>query len=622
MNQQQIIAYVELIARLWTCRSGEEQGILAQHQNLLDVDLLNALPGVFELFRSSELTPADIGNLFGNFGNQLQGFPHGNRSINLEIEIESYKLALQVYICVDYPEDFAETQNNLGIAYSDRIKGDKHDNLELAIESYKLAMKVFTGEDYPEQWAITQNNLGTAYSDRIKGDKHDNLKLAIESYKLALVFTGEDYPEQWAMTQNNLGAAYRERFRGNKHDNLELAIELCKLALKVFTRKDYPEQWAMTQNNLGAAYSDRLHGDKRDNLELEIESYKLALQVYTHEDYPEQWAMTQNNLGAAYSDKLNDDRRDNLELAIESYELSLQVCTPTTFPTDCLETATSLGKCLFNQGWWQQAIEAYSLAATALENIRSQSNEDRQQNILSSNIHIYENLLQAAINHNQLPLALETVERVRSKRLVELMATPDLYKDGKIPAPVKALLDKLDSIQRQIDKLRPDNGGSNREQKQAAVRSRAQLAAISDDIAALEAEKARTRAQLAKLDPVAAGLTQVAPLPLAELQSLIPDPRTALLSFYTTTKHTHIFILRHNTAPECFICPGEGRANLQEWLQTNWLAEYSTNNQQWRANMPEILAELSQRLQIDAPLHAPRRLTPRQRRLLRHQISN
>jgi tetratricopeptide (TPR) repeat protein len=242
----------------------------------------------------------------------------------------------------------------------------------------------------------------------------------------------------------------------------------------------------MTQNNLATAYSDRLTGDKAANLEAAIECYKLALEVRTREDFREKWATTQNNLAIAYSDRLTGDKAANLEAAIECYKLALEVRTPINFPTDCLQTARNWGNCAFTQGWWQQAIDAYSLAVTALENIRSQSNEDRQQSILSSNIHIYENLIQAAINHNQLPLALETVERVRSKRLVELMATPDLYRDGKIPAPVTALLDKLDDLQRQIDKLRPDNGGSNSEQKQAAVRSRAQLAAISEDIAALE----------------------------------------------------------------------------------------------------------------------------------------
>ncbi len=49
------------------------------------------------------------------------------------------------------------TQNNLGNAYSERIKGDKADNLELAIDAYTQALQVYTCESFPEEWADTQN---------------------------------------------------------------------------------------------------------------------------------------------------------------------------------------------------------------------------------------------------------------------------------------------------------------------------------------------------------------------------------------------------------------------------------------------------------------------------------
>jgi hypothetical protein len=63
----------------------------------------------------------------------------------------------------------AEIQNNLGIAYQERIGGKGAENLEAAIRCYLAALEVRTPEAFPEQWASTQHNLGAAYSDRIRG---------------------------------------------------------------------------------------------------------------------------------------------------------------------------------------------------------------------------------------------------------------------------------------------------------------------------------------------------------------------------------------------------------------------------------------------------------------------
>ena len=87
------------------------------------------------------------------------------------------------------------TQNNLGIAYWERIKEDKGENIEKAIACYQQALLVYTREDFPLLWAMTQNNLGNVYCDRIKEDKAENLEKAIACYQQALlVFTREDFP--------------------------------------------------------------------------------------------------------------------------------------------------------------------------------------------------------------------------------------------------------------------------------------------------------------------------------------------------------------------------------------------------------------------------------------------
>jgi predicted LPLAT superfamily acyltransferase len=50
------------------------------------------------------------------------------------------------------------TQNNLANAYFNRIRGEKPKNIEMAIEFYNAALEIYTREVFPQDWAMTQNN--------------------------------------------------------------------------------------------------------------------------------------------------------------------------------------------------------------------------------------------------------------------------------------------------------------------------------------------------------------------------------------------------------------------------------------------------------------------------------
>jgi hypothetical protein len=52
------------------------------------------------------------------------------------------------------------TQNNLGLAYSNRIMGDKAQNIELAKKCYENALTVRTLEAFPQEYTETLFNLG------------------------------------------------------------------------------------------------------------------------------------------------------------------------------------------------------------------------------------------------------------------------------------------------------------------------------------------------------------------------------------------------------------------------------------------------------------------------------
>ena len=111
-------------------------------------------------------------------------------------------------------------------AYKDRIRGERAENLEQAIQHSQQALAVHTRQAYPEQWAETQNNLANAYIERICGERAENLEQAIQHYQQALeVRTRQAYPVECRQTARSLGNL------GFKLRNWKLALEGYELAL-------------------------------------------------------------------------------------------------------------------------------------------------------------------------------------------------------------------------------------------------------------------------------------------------------------------------------------------------------------------------------------------------------
>ena len=554
-------------------------------------------------FSEEETDTAEyIAHTIGDFSNCLSEFPLGNKAHNMEIAIASYKAMLKVFTHESNREDWATVKNNLGIAYRNRISGDRAQNLENAIAAYNLALEVYTKQDFPYEWARTQNNLGNAYMERISGDRAQNLENAITAYNLALeVCTKKDFPIYWATVKNNLATAYSKRISGDRAQNLENAITAYNLALEVRTKKDFSINWAETQNNLGNAYMERISGNREQNLENAIAAYNLALEVCTKKDFPINWAITQNNLGAAYRDRISGDKTQNLEKAITAYNLALEVYIPKADPMNCLSTSRQLGNLHFKEGNWRPAIAAYEKAITAVELSRSWSkDDDRRQEIIEEAIKVYQNIVQAYININQIEKALEYVERSRSRGLVDLMASNDLYSHGERPAEVDEWLEKHEAVQQQINQLwQQQQGDSRTEGKElaAATRGRAATEARNQQIAELEAQKQEVYKKIRSLDRVLAEGIEVTPLKFEKIQALIQQPTTAILSFYTTWDNTYLFVVRQNGL-KVHTYNGLGIEKLQDWIIDSWFNSYLSSYNEWQQQMPEFLEEVASKLRL------------------------
>jgi CHAT domain-containing protein len=639
MNEERHQAYLTLIQSLLTCPSDEETAILQANIELLDKGFAQYLrQWATQTLAEMESSQAEniIIPIF-NFSNLIQQFPLGSKSSNMEIAIVGYEMALQVFNRETYAQDWATTQNNLAIAYSYRIKGERGENIERAIACYQAALEVRTREALPQDWAMTKNNLANAYLYLINEDRAENLEKAIAYYEEALqVLTREALPLQWATIQNNLATAYSQRIKEDRAENLEKAIACYEAALKVYTREALPqedwgmtqnqEDWGMTLNNLANAYSQRIKEDRAENLEKAIACYLAALQVRTREALPLQWATTQNNLAAAYSLRIKEDRAENLEKAIACYLAALQVRTPTTLPIDCLQTGRSLGNLGFAESLWETAIFGYEKAIKAVEQSREWiTSDNRKREIIEENLDVYEKMMQSCINHQQYDKALQTIERSKSRYLVELFTNSEIYPKTATETEKQ----QLQNLRRQIaasqqlletetpspPPLSPPltKGGPGGVPEDSPSQPTTQTRSLSPEYFQQQKAKLETTSQqltqlleqIKQREPEFTLTQKVEPIDITQFQQTL-DTETAIVEWYIGNNSNSedswggsaFIITRDSIKPVTYTTTEI--AELETW-KNNYLDEYRNQNthKTWQNTLSQKLQTLSEILRLN-----------------------
>jgi len=289
---------------------------------------------------------------------------------NLSHAVAAYRSALEVDIRAQLPQQWAGTQNNLGLALQEQgIRTDGEESARLlgdAVTAYRSALEVLTRAQLPQQWAMTQNNLGIALKEQgIRTDGEEGARLlgdAVTAYRSALeVRTRAQLPQDWAASQNNLGNALKEqgiRIGGKEGARLlGEAVTAYRSALEVYTRAQLPQDWAMTQNNLGAALKEQgIRTDGEEGARLlgdAVTAYRSALEVRTRAQLPQDWAMTQNNLGGTLQEQGTrtggEEGARLLGDAVTAYRSALEVYTRAQLPQDWATTQNNLGNAMKEQ---------------------------------------------------------------------------------------------------------------------------------------------------------------------------------------------------------------------------------------------------------------------------------
>lgn len=622
------------------------------------------VPFILQDFEAGRIkSPEDWAEIQDNLAYEYSGNVGQNRREIIERVIHHYQEALTVYTKEAFPEQWSEAQNNLAGVYIERINGDRKENLELAIFHCEKALMIYTKKTYLEQQAKAQNKLAFIYINQIEREKSKNIERAIDYCQEALIiYTKKLYPEQWTEAQNNLANAYLQRIEGERKENLEHAIYHYKIALTGYVRDIFPEQWAEVQNNLASIYKDRIEGDRKENLEMAIFHCKEALKVYVRDIFPEQWAITLINLGLAYMERINGEIQQNKQYSIYCYEQALEVIkrkthprtwsdiqyclanvyseyhtaiyychralreqTINTYPYDCLKTNSLLGNLYLKQKKWQAAIEVYQRTIECIELLTMwATDDDYKQQIITENIEVYDNIIQACVALGKYDEAITYAERGRSRRLVDLIASNDLYADAEIPPEIQDYLARYEAIEKQLHDLRQEDDSQGSMERRFSRFQETNLSSEAreeklEQIQALAAEKQTLWREIRRADPVIAQQIQVEAISFAEIAALLPGPESAILSICNTGAETHIFVIRYLAATpkksglfSRFQQPKQAKpivtlhscleltyGKLEELLTEQWLIPYQENNPQWRANLGHNLQNIAQALNLE-----------------------
>ena len=628
MEKQRIAAYGQLIQLLLECPNGQESEILNANSDLLDIGLLQTAIAGVQIF--SENGNQTMANSLTNISLQLSlffGSSHQPREVrkatadillhfgselfysHFTIALLCWQQCFSIYQAIDDRQQIATTIRKLGIV--SYCLG----NYEQAIACYQKSLAICREpeiQDRPEEAALLAN-LGNAY------ESLGEYEQALNCHQQSLTIFQEIKNRRGeAVALGNLGNTYE--FLGD----YKKAIAYHKDSLAICKKIKHRLGEAASLSGLGNAYN--CLGDYKKAITYHKQSLNIVQEIQNRRgqanvlgnlgnaygalgDYKQAIKFRQQQLDICREPQVKDLRGEanclnnmandfhqlqQVDVAIEKFQQCLKIAKSETMPPLCFTAGRNLGDIGFNQGDWHLALKGYEPALQAVEKLRKGSTTDkRRQEIIADAISVYANAIQCYINLKQYDKAVETADRSRSRHLADLFASKDLYSQGEFPPEVEEYY----RLQQQSNRLRFSDNDPMKPLT-ATPQPTPNGDAVIEKIKELETEKQQAWLKIRSKDQVLAAQLQPAPLSFEQMQTLIPDAETAILNFYTTSEHTHIFILRQNQPPQLHTCEGQGLETLQNWLFNNWLKPYVENRTAWQNQMGEFLPELANRLQL------------------------
>jgi CHAT domain-containing protein/tetratricopeptide (TPR) repeat protein len=535
---------------------------------------------------------------------------------NLYSAIHCLEESVRIEKSADLTKELAVSLQNIGAVYLALFDQeiDRINCCYKAIYFLEESIKIDRVRKENEEDANAFANLGIAYRHlaRMGVETVETMNKSIASYtEAARINRFKNLTIDLAATLNNMGIAYvtLAEMNINSVNNFTLALAIYEEALEIYRNEDLVNDTWMLLQNMGNVYLDlaQIDVDRVKNAEKAMVAYREAEEIcksselLTYELF--RILHKKGNVSLALAE-MGEEADLNYNHAINYYREALIFFTSKNLPSDSLRTGGALGNIGVKLGNWDIAIEGYSLAIEAIEQNRAWSMEEsHKEEVQAEAISIYINIVQALIQLHRYSEALQYVERARSKRLFDLMRVNDFYQKGEIPAEIRIKLDAYDTLQRQIDAIYHKLDGSQHHITLDTLRP--SISGIEQQqIVELQAKQTNLWQELRRKDPIAAAGKRVSPLEINEIGQLLGNSTsTALLSFFSTTTNTFIFIVRRDSQQQLQIsthqCDGQDIGTINYWILKEWLEPYRSNSKQWSQQITTFLQECSDRLELD-----------------------
>jgi CHAT domain-containing protein len=295
-------------------------------------------------------------------------------------------------------------------------------------------------------------------------------------------------------------------------------------------------------------------------------------------------------------------------------------------PIDCLQTGRNLGNLGFAESLWETAIFGYEKAIEAVEQSREWiTSDNRKREIIEENLDVYEKMMQSCINHQQYDKALQTIERSKSRYLVELFTNSEIYPKTATETEKQ----QLQNLRRQIaasqqlletetpspPPLSPPltKGGPGGVPEDSPSQRTTQTRSLSPEYFQQQKAKLETTSQqLAQLleqikqrEPEFTLTQKVEPIDITKFQQTL-DTETAIIEWYIGNNSNSddswggsaFIITRDSIKPVTYTTTEI--AELETW-KNNYLDEYRNQNTNttWQKTLSQKLEKLSEILRLN-----------------------
>ena len=311
---------------------------------------------------------------------------------------------------------------------------------------------------------------------------------------------------------------------------------------------------------------------------------------------------------------LNGEPAENINKAVELLREALQESTPDQLPQNCLIFARNLGNIGFERERWDIAKEGYLLGIEAVEKMCEWSPAKFHQAIRKDGLDVYEKMILACLNSEDLATALVTVERSKSRSVVQMLTNTQVQPKNATPEQ----LERLQILRRQYLSFFPvsndddqDNTDTPPDQTtdQSTDRETRQVEISQPSQSPNDQQQRELEQQLNQLleeinDPEFSLTQKIQPIELSEIQDFLNE-NTVILDWYILNDYQgwQTYIVTKNDIQVKRFTDSEQYEALQQW-KTEYFKDYQTEyyareNKQWSEQLTNRIEQLSKILGIN-----------------------